>query len=143
MKLKLKLKSNTVFDNRMDEECVEICDVLNAIPNIKTVESYYGHDDKYFRIYINTENNNSDGIFFLARSIDDRYFKYGKLCNLKVYITNINNNVNYILEIKTTDVSLKKSIVDSIIKNLNYHLNNENFMNDFNLDINAFKTELF
>lgn len=39
------------YDNRMDPECVKLCDALNALPGISTFESCCGHGQYEFRIW--------------------------------------------------------------------------------------------
>jgi hypothetical protein len=36
------------YDERMDPECISICDALNALPGIRTFESCCGHGERPF-----------------------------------------------------------------------------------------------
>ena len=44
-----------VYDNSMDKECVGICDAINSIPGLRTVESCSGHGDREFRVWFVAE----------------------------------------------------------------------------------------
>lgn len=39
------------YDDRMDPECVALCDVLNTLPGIRTFESCCGHGEDPFRVF--------------------------------------------------------------------------------------------
>jgi hypothetical protein len=39
------------YDERMDKECVALCDAMNRIPGIQTYESCCGHGTSDFRIW--------------------------------------------------------------------------------------------
>lgn len=44
------------YDGRMDSECVVICDAINRIPHVRTVESCCGHGDFPFSVYLQTDD---------------------------------------------------------------------------------------
>lgn len=39
------------YGDRMDPECVKVCDALNALPGIRTFESCCGHGEHPFRVW--------------------------------------------------------------------------------------------
>jgi hypothetical protein len=39
------------YDERMDPECVQLCDALNALPGIRTFESCCGHGQHEFCVW--------------------------------------------------------------------------------------------
>jgi hypothetical protein len=39
------------YDDRMDKECLVLCDALNALPGIRTFESCCGHGEYPFRVW--------------------------------------------------------------------------------------------
>jgi len=41
---------------RMDRECVALCDAINLIPGIETVESCCGHADREFLVFFRVKN---------------------------------------------------------------------------------------
>jgi hypothetical protein len=40
----------------MDPECVALCDAINQIPGIETVESCCGHGEETFKVWFIVEN---------------------------------------------------------------------------------------
>lgn len=40
------------YDDRMDPECIAICDAINLIPGIRTVDSCCGHGKFPFSVYM-------------------------------------------------------------------------------------------
>jgi hypothetical protein len=48
-------KRAVVYENRMDPECIPICDALNLLPGIETISSCCGHGFQPFRIYFVAE----------------------------------------------------------------------------------------
>lgn len=40
----------------VDKECIDLCNALNCIPDITTVESCCGHGTEPYRIWFDTEN---------------------------------------------------------------------------------------
>lgn len=43
------------YDERMDPECIALCDALNALPGIRTFESCCGHGQYEFRVWFFAE----------------------------------------------------------------------------------------
>lgn len=41
------------YDNEMDAECVPLCDAINSIGGLTTVESCCGHGEKPFCVFFN------------------------------------------------------------------------------------------
>ena len=44
------------YDNKMDEECIRLCDAMNTLPGIHTNESCCGHKEKPFKIWFEAES---------------------------------------------------------------------------------------
>ena len=45
------------YSGNIDKECVELCDAINSIPGIYTVESCCGHGKHEFRIWFKVEDH--------------------------------------------------------------------------------------
>lgn len=41
-----------IYAGKMDAECIPICDAINRIPRLRTVESCCGHSQEPFRVFI-------------------------------------------------------------------------------------------
>jgi hypothetical protein len=49
-------KRKPVYDDRMDPECIPICDAMNLLPGIHTVESCCGHGKSEFRVWFKADS---------------------------------------------------------------------------------------
>ena len=47
-----------IYDNKMDQECIELCDTINRINGLKTIGSCSGHELNDFWIAFEVENYN-------------------------------------------------------------------------------------
>ena len=59
------------YDGNMDQECIAICDALNALPNVKTICSCCGHCKEPYRLWFDSDNPYSLAV--IARVFDRRY----------------------------------------------------------------------
>ena len=59
------------YDDNMDQECIAICNTLNALPDVKTTCSCCGHYKEPYRIWFNSVNPYSLAV--IARVFDRRY----------------------------------------------------------------------
>lgn len=58
------------YPEDMDHECVPLCDALNALPGVRTVESCCGHIDQPFRVWFRVEQGAEDAFLpLLVRSL--------------------------------------------------------------------------
>ncbi len=123
----------------MDMEVVELVRSMNAIPGIETDSSCCGHDEMPVVIYFKASR--SDGLFFLARCVNKRYFKY--TWNITLMVGDVYKEgdypVIYVLTNKSTGEEAYKEI-QALIDNMNLHLNHEIFMNNFKLNTRDFIT---
>jgi len=61
------------YDEMMDEECIPLCDAINDIPGLKTIESCCGHGKSPFRIYTEGKSVHHRNFLILMRALDRRY----------------------------------------------------------------------
>lgn len=59
------------YDGNMDKECIQICDALNSISDVRTTESCCGHCKDRFMVFFTCDNPHSLAI--IARVFDRRY----------------------------------------------------------------------
>ena len=59
------------YDGNMDKECIPLCDALNSLPNVETIESCCGHCKDRFRIFFKCKNPYSLSV--IARVFNRRY----------------------------------------------------------------------
>jgi hypothetical protein len=68
------------YDGRMDPECIALCDALNEIPTLETVESCSGHGKRPMMIFFLCAEMR--WMMLLGRALDRRYGGYGFRCTL-------------------------------------------------------------
>lgn len=56
---------------RMDEECISICELLNKLPDVTTCESCSGHGKNPFNIWFRCDN--IDTLSRLGRAVNKNY----------------------------------------------------------------------
>ena len=59
------------YDGNMDKECIQICDALNSISDVRTTESCCGHCKDRFMVFFTCDNPHSLAV--IARVFDRRY----------------------------------------------------------------------
>ena len=59
------------YPDNMDKECIEICNVLNSLPGIRTFESCCGHLKDIYSIWFLCDNLNT--ISRLGKTVDGNY----------------------------------------------------------------------
>ena len=129
------------YDGRMDPESIPLCDAMNALPGITTKECCCGHSSDNFSIFFRVQETDA-GLFFLTRCIDKRYWKYGYLWGIELSVGDVYRDkhlpVTYHLHSGPIVGEDAYQQAQSLLDNMNHHLNHENFMNGFDLDINDF-----
>lgn len=135
-----KFNKSYDYDEWMDKEVIDLCNTMNSLPGIETSESCSGHGKTSLQIFFKVTN--SEGLFFLVRCADRRYWKYGNIWGIKIYVGDTFNNdylpVIYLLSSNESKGEEAYEQVQSLIKNLNYHLNHENFLKHYNINLNKF-----
>lgn len=129
----------------IDPELVPLLDAMNAVPGIETISSCCGHGGQPVRIFFRAHR--PDGLFFLARCADVRYWEYGYQWSINLSVGDMMNNddrpLDYILESRGSDgygvlgdAAYRQSV--SLVENMLDHLQIKNFMDGFQLNIAAF-----
>lgn len=78
-----------IYDEFMDNECVSICDAINSIKGVETIESCCGHNKRPFRIWLKSENSRQ--LFPIIRSIAPSYCGFDSKWKLEVSYTDVDN----------------------------------------------------
>ena len=137
MKKKFKSKyehRKTTYD--IDYKDIDhLCDIIDSLPGLKVISNDIS--DIWFRV----DEKNNQGLFFLTRCVDSRYFKHDWNISLTVgdQYREKRRPIYYHLHSKQTElkhhlVELKLQIND-LIKNMEHHLNHESFMEGYDLEI--------
>lgn len=128
----------------MDEVVIELCDAMNALPGIETSDSCCGHSSSSLMIFFSSISE--EGLFFLTRCVDRRYWKYGYLWGIDLSVGDLWKEgkprpITYRLHSGPIVGEDAYEQAKDLIRNMNEHLNIKNFMNAFKLDINKFDLE--
>lgn len=136
-KVKELLKNESVIHEWMDEECVDLCDALNSIKGISTIESCCGHNSGPYRIFFKCSSLN--GLKFIQSCIDRRYWKYGHKWDITTTISDCDDDqLDFVLSSKSTNLKMIMVQVESMIDTLNYYLNHKNRFSFLGLSYNDF-----
>lgn len=120
-----------------------LCSTINALPDIKVADiSIY---DNKIILFLNIKMDNTtkeQGLFFLVRCIDRRYFRYDtelKVTCMDLKWENGNLPIVYELHIEKERYATIQEKVDALIKNMNEHINHRNFIDSYDIDLSRFK----
>lgn len=121
-----------------------IIDIISSLPGIYNVTSnisFYGHEPLmiYFNVY-----GTDRGLFFLTRCSDRRYCEYGHEWKIELSVGDTFKDGNFPICYMFNSGNIKgndtEPLIINLIKNMNIHLNNDNFLNGYNLDREDFKS---
>jgi len=142
----MKFTKKYHYEGKIDEEVRDLCDAMNALPGIKTTDSCCGHSTSSFSIFF--EVTDEEGLFFLTRCVDRRYWKHGYLWHIDLSVGDMYEPeksqprpVSYHLHSGPIVGEYAYQQAEDLIANMNHHLNHKRFMNKFNLNINNFDVE--
>lgn len=127
------------YDKYMDKECIELCNILNKLPGITTTESCCGHGKDSFQIFLKVNKKINAGLFILARSLSNRYWKYGHLWKLEVIVGDVFRNqrlpINYYLHSGNIKGKQAYKQSQSLVNNIEYHLHHKEFLKYYKLGV--------
>jgi len=129
------------YDGNMDLEVLELCNTMNALPGIETKDSCCGHGAAALMVFFQVTSE--EGLFFLTRCVDRRYWKYGYLWGIDLSVGDFWKEgeprpITYRLH--SGPIVGKDAYVQAkmLIMNMNDHLNIKKFIKGYNLDLNNF-----
>lgn len=142
----IKLNAKIDYDGHIDKECLDLCNAMNSLPSIVTVNSCCGHGKSPLRIFFSVRET-CDGLFFLTRCADSRYWKYGNFWKIELSVGDVFDTglmvdlpITYCLHSGEFVGQQAYDQAKSLVENMNYHLNHVNFMTGYNLDLKRFNT---
>lgn len=127
-----------------DSKFKELLYAINALPGIY-VSGYWDPKEGQTFITFNVKDGIGEGLFFLTRCVDRRYWEYGNSWKISLSVGDLITEDNrlpigYILE--REDINKTKdeiyNEVKSLYDNLHYHLTHKAFMSGFNINIDNF-----
>ena len=132
------------YDGSMDPEVIPLCDAINMLPGIRTFESCCGHGKAPFMIFMRVSTRpgprelRQEGLFFLTRCVDFRYWKYGSTWKIELQVGEVmspNGDLPVIYMLHSGDVRGAEAYdqANDLLQNMVYHLNHKNFMRGYRL----------
>ena len=128
----------------MKELYNQLIETIKSVPGIEIIGHNLIDSSKYNGLYIFFHSNEKDpeGLFFITRSIDMRYWEYGHTWRIELTVAdspheNGDRPLTYqiyrpLIEKETlTEIDLE---IQSLIDNMNYHYNHDAFMKAYNMD---------
>jgi hypothetical protein len=133
----------------MKELYKQLTETINSLPGIQIsgdnlsnsfdkIKSSWGGACLFFW----SDEKDTEGLFFLTRCIDTRYWEYGHLWRIEITVgdqihTNGDRPITYniyrpFIENETEEQIDKE--IKSLIDNMNYHFHHDNFMSGYNMD---------
>lgn len=133
----------------MKELYKKLTETINSLPGIEDSGSNLSNSfDKIksgwnaILLFFSSDEKDAEGLFFITRCIDSRYWEYGHLWRLEVTCSDlirpngdrpITYNIFRPLIQNETEEDINKEI-ESLINNMHYHFHHDNFMSGFNMD---------
>lgn len=142
-----QLSFNMNYGKDMDEKCIPLCNAINSLPGLKTIESCEGHDKKPFRIWFKCDGTSMEGLFFLTRCVDWRYFDVGHYWQIKLSVGDYYHDdilpTIFCLESRSCDgeITVGNEAYEqakALIENMNEHLNHEGFIKGYKINLDKF-----
>ena len=125
----------------IDDGMCNIVNALNALPGIVTVYSCNGHTTQspkvYFKMYQTYRN---EGLFFLTHCLDPNHWRFGDEWTLSVSIRKFQDrslSTEFLLTCRQKGYRAEHQIT-SLCKNMEQHLNNAEFVSEFNINLDKF-----
>ena len=132
-------------------DCKNLTEVINSLPGIEITNDNLSYDFNIIKsnwagiyIFFNSDEKEREGLFFLVRSMDCRYWEFGHLWRIELssgdkFKPNGDLPINYNIfrpiteELPYREDEIEREI-ESLIGSLNYHFHNNSFMNGYNMD---------
>ena len=128
----------------MKELYNQLIETIKSVPGIEISGHNLIDSSKHNGLYIFFHSNEKDpeGLFFITRSIDMRYWEYGHTWRIELTVAdspheNGDRPLTFqiyrpLIEQETlTEIDLE---IQSLIDNMNYHYNHDAFMKAYNMD---------
>ena len=130
-------KGGHLGEGWMDAECVDLCNAINSMKGLETVESCCGHNYQPYLIFFKCHELSA--LRFLQSCIDNRYWEHGSEWSITSHISDTGpEQLYFLLESKSSNLVEIMSQVEDMIRTLNHYLNHENRFEFLGLDYSNF-----
>lgn len=153
MGLILRKETRNITRYKLKKEYKDLLMTFDALPGVHVLSTIL---DKSFDkmkerwsgllIFIHIEEYTQEGLFFLTRCIDKRYWEHGNKWRVELEVgdtehLNGDRPITYMIFRPFQDGDTEQNILDeckSLVHNMNHHFNNDAFMKGFNMDRNEY-----
>lgn len=145
MNLELRNKTIELPNHKIYPRLEDLFHGINALPGIEVTSSTpLNGRMRYNAFIIFFKVTSSQGLFFLTRCCDKRYWQYGDKWDIVLEVGDSMYNdgtppITY--KLQTTwrrDINQLYDEITDLYINMNYHINHQNFMSGYNLNIDDF-----
>lgn len=122
------------YDDKMDIECIPLCDALNTIEGIETIDSCCGHNKSSFHIFFYLKDLTKVKNLIVIGRIFDR--RYGGIEGWTCELSNTDTPEHLPMFLITSNTIRGQQAYDDandIALNIHEHLNHPEFKRIFNL----------
>jgi hypothetical protein len=131
---------------------------IGSLPGIEIISNNLIYDIDILKqkwtgihIFFHSDEKNAEGIFFLTRCLDRRYWEYGHKWRIELSVgdqifENGDRPLIYDIFRPLLDDDNEKNIIDeitSLISNIEYHSTHVGFMSGFNIDQSKYNFDDF
>jgi hypothetical protein len=133
----------------MKELYKQLTDTINSLPGIELTGDNLSNSFDMIKsrwsgcyIFFWSDEKDAEGLFFLTRCIDSRYWEFGHLWRVELTCSDqIHSNgdrpITYNIYRPFTENETEDQIdkeINSLIDNMHYHFHHDNFMSGYNMD---------
>ena len=135
------------YDGLMDPECIPLCNALNTIKGIKTIESCCGHGEQPFMVWFTLEKEFFENLHVVSRVMDRNYGGFvnveysdetwglGKGWRCQTSCNDTKMSGKLVFEINSGEFMGEKAYgqANRIAENIYWHLAHNNYCNGFGI----------
>lgn len=133
----------------MKELYKQLQETIDALPGIETIGNNLSNTFDKIKsnwgglcLFFYSDEGDTEGLFFLIRSMDVRYWEYGHLWRVEITCgdqihTNGDRPLTYNIYRPFIETETEEEIdkeIKSLIDNIHYHFHHDNFMSGYNMD---------
>lgn len=131
-----------------------LLDIINKLPGVEVTSHILDRPFDEIKsgwsgplIFLHVDEGEVEGLFFLTRVLDKRYFQHGHLWRIELSIGDLNYNngdrpITYQIFRPLVGFESEQTLVreySDLIDNMVYHFGNDNFMESYRMDRRKYK----
>jgi hypothetical protein len=136
----------SIRDTNISNNITLLLNTINAIPGINILN--WGHysqnnlNNEKVVIFFHYETiSDNDGLFFLLRSVDRRYFNFD--VDIKMSVSDLKHKngdlpIIYEIHIQNQKYATIEDIIIYMVNSMNSNINHDNFIKSYDIDLSKF-----